>query len=446
MADSITDRMVAITDQTRYVDPYQQRVFQYDTEQSDVFLARVVNSLLRIFGDNVVINGFSYKNIQIINTDNDILIKVDPGMLIQDLTLIEFSKSTSVMLENLSGLSVDGRVVVYVKYQFLHSIEQNLAYICVNYISKNGTPRYDWNHDTDRTVVGILSFKKDEDDNVISCTTTDEKYIDIDGKRYYLFGIDPTSKELTTYLLRMVYKEANTSIQFDDGLSFIGDINDPGANKYYGTDDNDSKGWYPFPGVIPEGTSFLQLNDTPDTYSGSGGYLVRVNCAMNGLVFDDVEIPDVSQFVLLDKDQVITSNKILDGDLWVLGNCNIRGTVTYIDHSEISITNNEILLNVGETGNGVSSIYSGLRVKRGTSPDALLRFNENTDTWQVGFEGIYPYSDLALNDEKNDITDEGLITQYAGTKYRMHLVNGNLSFREIGTETTDDILYYNPCK
>ena len=46
-----------------------------------------------------------------------------------------------------------------------------------------------------------------------------------------------------------------------------------------------------------------------------------------------------------------------------------------------------IYLNYGETGAGVTPGVAGIRVDRGSSADAILRFEEATDLWKVGLDG-----------------------------------------------------------
>jgi hypothetical protein len=65
----------------------------------------------------------------------------------------------------------------------------------------------------------------------------------------------------------------------------------------------------------------------------------------------------------------------------------VRGNTAEIASNTLSITDNIITLNDGETGNGVSSLgtTSGIVIDRGTAPggNVQLRWNETTKTWQV---------------------------------------------------------------
>ena len=84
----------------------------------------------------------------------------------------------------------------------------------------------------------------------------------------------------------------------------------------------------------------------------------------------------------------VNSNITLDTDtVYITGNLFVRGNTSEIASNTLSITDNIITLNDGETGNGVTSLgsTSGVVIARGTAPggNVQLRWNETTKTWQV---------------------------------------------------------------
>jgi len=84
----------------------------------------------------------------------------------------------------------------------------------------------------------------------------------------------------------------------------------------------------------------------------------------------------------------VNSNITLDSDtVYITGNLWVRGNTSEIASNTLSITDNIITLNDGETGNGVVSMGStaGVVIARGTAPggNVQLRWNETTKTWQV---------------------------------------------------------------
>lgn len=72
---------------------------------------------------------------------------------------------------------------------------------------------------------------------------------------------------------------------------------------------------------------------------------------------------------------------------FVNGNMLVGGTSTSITRTDSAITDNVIVLNKGEEGAGVSLIYSGLEIDRGTSPNVQIRWNETIDKWELSNDG-----------------------------------------------------------
>jgi hypothetical protein len=72
-------------------------------------------------------------------------------------------------------------------------------------------------------------------------------------------------------------------------------------------------------------------------------------------------------------DLTFAKDFILEGDLTIEG--------------EIYFEQEYLYLNYGETGAGVTLGVAGIRVDRGSSADAILRFEEATDLWKVGLDG-----------------------------------------------------------
>lgn len=88
---------------------------------------------------------------------------------------------------------------------------------------------------------------------------------------------------------------------------------------------------------------------------------------------------------------------------------------------------NEIELNQGEAGTGISDGFGGFRIKRGYAPDALLQYNETTGTWQAGIEGsalqdIVTTASAGMYEE----SDIQTVINPAITQY-FYMVGGSLS-------------------
>lgn len=81
------------------------------------------------------------------------------------------------------------------------------------------------------------------------------------------------------------------------------------------------------------------------------------------------------------------------GDLDVHGHATLHGGATiigdpvYVDSENVRTKDNEIVLNEGESGAGITAGISGIRMKRGSLADALLRFVEADDRFYAGVDG-----------------------------------------------------------
>jgi len=67
------------------------------------------------------------------------------------------------------------------------------------------------------------------------------------------------------------------------------------------------------------------------------------------------------------------------GLVTILGSLDVQGTLTYVESTNTQISDNILQLNVGQTGNGISTVnnyVSGIEINRGSYSAAQLLFNE----------------------------------------------------------------------
>jgi hypothetical protein len=241
----MAERLVSPANQRHFIEPFDQRVFQFDTDKSDVFLSRVANSVYKIFGDDIVMYGMEIPNIA--NTTESVVVDIEPGICLQDNTLLITPDVTQLELNNVSGMDQNGRIVALCNYNFLQTFEQNKHSFQLNYIDQSGNPLHPFMEARDRLVLGIFTFTKDGSDNVLTFEHSTQKSIIIDDKLYYLRGRSPDNRVLTDYLNHQLTTDGQlTSIELDkdDGIKLIGDTGTPGPSKYYGTDHTSVKGFY----------------------------------------------------------------------------------------------------------------------------------------------------------------------------------------------------------
>lgn len=100
------------------------------------------------------------------------------------------------------------------------------------------------------------------------------------------------------------------------------------------------------------------------------------------------------------------------GTTVVTGDLTVLGTTTVVESTVVSITDNIITLNSGETGSGVTAITSGISIDRGTSPSSSLVWNESTGSWEF-YKNLTEFGPgtmesltLSLGETVNNIDDD----------------------------------------
>ena len=98
------------------------------------------------------------------------------------------------------------------------------------------------------------------------------------------------------------------------------------------------------------------------------------------------------------------NNIVLDspnGTVDLTGSLNVQGTTTTVNSATLSIKDNIIVLNQGETGNGITLGKAGLRIERGNYADQLFEFDEsithNDPVTQTNEVGTWVLRDEAEN-------------------------------------------------
>jgi hypothetical protein len=94
---------------------------------------------------------------------------------------------------------------------------------------------------------------------------------------------------------------------------------------------------------------------------------------------------------------VATGGTTVDSALTVTGNLTVTGTTTTIETTNAEITDRQIVLNKGESGAGVTGVYSGIEVERGSVDNAWLVFDESTDTFRISYDGGATFTTIATS-------------------------------------------------
>ena len=198
MAASITP-----LNQETLINPYSNKIFDFDTHSSKVYVSRSVNNLLKSIGDDCVLDGLTSSATYDADT-NIITIKVDPGKAIVDSTLVEITspKTLNKLELDVTPFLDSGFIVLALSYKFLNTMYSNLAKLRLFYVAPDSTPSPQFNItnpdnfqiDYDRLILAKYTFNKtNKSVNQIVTTLNSNSIQTIKAKNYYIY---PRSKLL----------------------------------------------------------------------------------------------------------------------------------------------------------------------------------------------------------------------------------------------------------
>ena len=136
------------------------------------------------------------------------------------------------------------------------------------------------------------------------------------------------------------------------------------------------------------------------------------------------------------------------GEVRVTGDLIVEGETVYIQATNLEIEDNVILLNKGETGNGVTEGYSGIEIDRGYSgptiknPFPSFRFDETSNGWEIieriGTNISYNNSSLRVRQVTTNPTTDGGDLTLIGSGTGVVKVLGTTDY-EVQVNADDDI-------
>mgnify|MGYP000861589302 FL=1 len=177
-----------IPQQIQYNTPYQQLILHQNTQDSKVYLSRTSNYILNAIGNDLILNGF---NIISITTESlsTVKIRLSPGLLIQDTTLISIEEETELSIDVLPYDNNNGYLIIYTDYQYLNLVQENNLKLKLSYISADGDsiePSTDiWDPNKNRILLYRFSFIKLPQATLTQITTPT---FTIFNREYFLNG------------------------------------------------------------------------------------------------------------------------------------------------------------------------------------------------------------------------------------------------------------------
>jgi hypothetical protein len=154
--------------QNRYDDPYQQRIYDYNTTDSRLYLSRAANFLLKSIGNNIVLDKLNILAVTQVEDEGVITVSanISAGYVIQDSTLLELGEGTLDLDVTSLGDTVhnSAHLVVLVDYKFIETIEPNVARVKLLWVSSTGSvlPAIDYDPTRCLVLLGVISFDKSD--------------------------------------------------------------------------------------------------------------------------------------------------------------------------------------------------------------------------------------------------------------------------------------------
>jgi len=153
--------MATITpaNQTSTLNPYQGTLFEYNNVDSRVYLSRSINSLLNVYGQDVVIDGFKVTSFSY--ATNSLHVTLSAGIAVADQTLVETPIPIITAAYNTTGLIMaNASIAFFIRFQYLQQFAGNQFGIKSIHIDSTGAslPSDIFDINTDRVCLAVFDF------------------------------------------------------------------------------------------------------------------------------------------------------------------------------------------------------------------------------------------------------------------------------------------------
>lgn len=199
--------------QSVFINSTQGRIFDFNTPSSRVYLGEAVNSLLRVFGNDVIITGFRILDYQYL--ENEIItVTISPGEAILDNTLIKYPNSITLSID-VSGFN-NGVLFPNLFFNFSQIQQRNSSSIRLTHaieklpelidnnpdrIRKYHAPTSHWFPEYSILILAVIEFNK-ENKTIFKrqIPLLNRERIKITDKEYIIYPSDQISHRILLYL------------------------------------------------------------------------------------------------------------------------------------------------------------------------------------------------------------------------------------------------------
>ncbi len=219
--------------QNRYNDPYHQRGTNYGSIYNSKYLSRASNNILKMFGDNVAVNGLLVTPTFL---GSVITLTFTAGIVIHDSTVINLT-TTNILTCDVAALGdtpgADCHLAVFTDFQYVETpdidAQTALAMTVYHVNSGGGTVTAfpgsgAFNATRNKIMVTALNFTK-SGANVVACeevpsvlAADQPPYLTVLGTNYYMRGFC-ISNIYSWNLLKALYDRFLSEFSFHDMIS-----------------------------------------------------------------------------------------------------------------------------------------------------------------------------------------------------------------------------------
>ena len=201
---------IVIPNQFRAVDPYIRRISHFDTQDSQIYLSRATNKLIKNIGNDIVIDGLHPTLIEY-NKETKILnVSLCGGILIQDFTFVEIWEHIHLSFDVSPYDLEKGYFLIHTDFAYLKTPVENDFGFFLQYIDMIGdnVQPFGWNFDRNRIYLLLLKY----DTNTEQFGISYHNIIHIKNKKYFFRGFVNFNLAKLTY---EIIKHHNLYIIYD---------------------------------------------------------------------------------------------------------------------------------------------------------------------------------------------------------------------------------------